>query len=598
MKALPTPSFFVKPWFRSVVWLLLLVPPVGYLLFVGLTLSGMPYRDDYVWYLKFLSDYDHADSFAGKVAVILREHDQHRIVPLKLITAVVTDLTGQLHLGLLNFIGNTTLVLLLGFWIWRARRATLPLWCLVPIGFLWFQPQHWLNPVCSALSNLPVIPLVCFSIYALNRPGWAAFGWAVFWAFLATFSYGNGMFIFACGALLLLLNGEPRKLLLWLGLGALAAFAYFTVGGFAFTGHAGDTRVFQKVLSGPHKILIYVWTYLGSFVMYERTLASSIAALVTGILITIPFVVSLRYTVWPAWQALRKQPARAVLDPPRLALLKELQVLFLFVVMTAATVYIFRSDMADFPNLPIADYYKIWPVFAGSLSLLMVYAMRRPAPWLAGSALVLSGFFWVWSYYTYSDIVFNIRQSLAAEALNWHLNGKWVLYGPIGMFDNAFADRYTNDLVARGRYRVPDDDLTVLRRLLAEPNPDLLAQTFVVNSGADGYWFRPDQPLPEPLAGNTQAHLVLRNGQYTYLLPFLPSKNSWQRVLATRHWHAPSAISNLPETTSRNILQPGRYELLLVTLGPTPHIWRLPYRWNVAGDASGLVPLDAPPPGS
>lgn len=602
MKETPTPSFFANTWFQTGIWLLLLLPPVAYLLLVGLTLSNMPYRDDYVWYFQFIHDYDRADSLLEKAEVILSPHDQHRIAPHKFVTALVTDLAGRLPIGVLNFIGNTTLLTLWIFWIWRSRRASLPLWSLVPIGFLWFQPQHWLNPVCSALANLPVIPLICFAVYALNRPGWTAFAWAVFWTFLATFSYGNGMFLFACGALLLLLRGEPRQLVLWLGLGALAVYAYFTFGNFQFTGHAGDTRVLSKVLTGPHKVVIYAWTYLGSFVMYERTLGSSIAALIVGMLITIPFLISLRETCWPPLQALVRQRSwaavRARPDTPRLALLRELQVLFLFVLITAATVYVFRSDMADFPNLPIADYYKIWPVFAAALSLLMLYLIWRPVPGLTATALLLSGFFWLTSYYTYTDLILNIRQSLAAEALNWHLNRKWVLYGPIGMFDNAFADRYTHDAVARDRYRVPDDDLPVLQRLLAERAPGVLPLTLTAHPSADGYWMQPVGEVPAPLVGNSQAYLVLQNPTHTYVLPILPTKNSWKRLLATRRWYDHSATVNLPESTLRRIMQPGPYDLRVVTFGPAPRVWRLPYRWNAAGDASGFVPLSSARPGS
>jgi hypothetical protein len=617
MKATFAPAFVQKTPFRVLVGLLLLLPPLAYLLFVALTHVGMPYRDDYVWYFQFLHDYDHAPNWGERIRVLLAQHDQHRISPLHVTTVLVTNLTGQLDIRLLNFIGNTTLVTLWVFWLWRARRAGLPLWSLVPIGFLWFQPQHWLNPVCSALANLPVIPLLGFSVYALNRPGRSAFAWAVFWAYLATFSYGNGMFIFAVGALIPLLNGQPRRLLLWLALGVLAGYAYFTFGGFYFSGHAGDTRVLPKLLSGPHKVLIYVWTYLGSFVMYERSLPGSIAALVVGILMTVPFALSLRLTVVPPLRTLWTQRTwaalRALPDSPRLALLRELQVLFTFVLITAATVYVFRSDMAAFPDLPIADYYKIWSVFACALALLMGYLLGQPTVGWSAVVLGLSGFFWITTYYAYADIVLHIRQSLRAEALNWHLNRRWMLYGPIGMFDNAWANRYTNDLVSRDRYQVPADDLVPLRHLLAQPNPDTLRLALTATHQPDGYWMQPTgvqptgvqptgvQPtgaLPAPLVGNAQAYLVLQQGTTTVVLPMLPAKNSWKRVLTTRRWHAPVATITLPDPTWRDQMRPGPYTLRVVSLGSEPQVWQLPYRWNVAGAASGFVPNEPPRPGS
>jgi hypothetical protein len=582
-----------RPWSRALIAALLLLPPVVYLALVVGTTLNVPYRDDFNWYLRLFTEFDSAPSLAERLTLLLRQHDQHRQVPLKASAVLSTYALGRLDMRVLHFVGNASLVATYLFWLWRFRRGGLPGWSLLPIGFLWFQPQYWLNVVDGSLANFPVNFFATLTLVLLNRRDRRSFVAAAVLSILTTVSNGNGMFVYICGAFLLLVNAAPRRLLGWLLLAAGTMTWYFTFDNYYFSGHAGDTSVASKLIGGLHLVLVFLWTYLGSFVIFDRTLVASVAALVLGVLISVPFVVSLGRTLVPALQTLvrgswhwRTSPAP---DAPGLALLKVVQAMFIFNLLTGVAVYLFRSDLAPFPDLPLYDYYKINPVLAAGFSLVMAYLLWQPrlVPMLAVWAGSLV--FWAASYLHYTEPIFSIRRSLRAEALNWHLNGRWLLHGPIGMFDHAFANRYTRELLTRDRYHVPTGRLPELRALLSPAGPSGPSVALRVERAPDGYWLHSTEALPPALVGTQQGYLVLRRDSSTFLFPLEPHRLDWRGTLRQQALYAPAFAVKIPDSATEFVLPAGTYDATLVTLD-RPARWAVPGRWRADGTTSGLVP--------
>ena len=188
---------------------------------------NIPKWDDHV-FKATIRDFEKADGIGAKLYELFRQHNEHRVGLTRLVALLDFGLFGQLNYQHLMLFGNLAL-LLIGWLLVRFFRATIaPVWYALPVLSLWFSLAFWENAFwgMAAVQNfwvLAFVMLVCW-LLAQNNRFW---GWAILVAFAATFTSGNGLFVWPIGLLILLLQRNWRSAGAWFLAGAFTVLLYF-----------------------------------------------------------------------------------------------------------------------------------------------------------------------------------------------------------------------------------------------------------------------------------------------------------------------------------------------------------------------------------
>ncbi|TDE08815.1 hypothetical protein [Dyadobacter psychrotolerans] len=108
------------------------------------------------------------------------------------------------------------------------KRTQLSLWYFVPFMWLWFNFQSFENIFwgVSSLCNFGVLLFVFTALYfAVYYPGKIAI--ALFFAAIATFTYGNGLMAFPIIAVICLFSGRRISFFITFGVATVIAIIYF-----------------------------------------------------------------------------------------------------------------------------------------------------------------------------------------------------------------------------------------------------------------------------------------------------------------------------------------------------------------------------------
>jgi hypothetical protein len=189
-------------------------------LFFSLVISNavnIPNGDDLYCLLLFTQQFKDASTLTERFQLLLQQWVEHRIVYSRLAALVSFWLTSQVNFVTIIVIGNLTL---LGYTLlfWKMIRKTgVSLYYLIPVVFTLFGPVAYEANLWAGASTvyMPVGFLGLLTIYLLAYHGRTGVVLSLVTAFLATFSFGNGMFSFVAGLLVLLYQSRFRTAFLW-----------------------------------------------------------------------------------------------------------------------------------------------------------------------------------------------------------------------------------------------------------------------------------------------------------------------------------------------------------------------------------------------
>ncbi len=214
-----------------------LAPIVVFYSLLALTVSDLPFLDDYLSVLNFLNAHVVLPTVGMRIGHLLTtQHNEYRLVFESAIFWLQYDLMGGVNFQVLCALGNI-FVLLIFVLLWQVSfpgtsqevRAML----LVPAAFFLFQLQYasTLNWAMGGLQNLPVLFFAFLALILLTRDGSldqtrVFFACAVIAVLLAIASSGNGFIAGCVGGLILLQRKQLARLLVWSGAIVLAFAAY------------------------------------------------------------------------------------------------------------------------------------------------------------------------------------------------------------------------------------------------------------------------------------------------------------------------------------------------------------------------------------
>ena len=227
LRQLAVPQAGLSRW-AIVSLVLVLLAVISYLVTVGKLAVNFPYWDDYYAVLDSLAKVRDTDCLSGRVNALVAQHNEHRLVLLRLLVLSCRALEGQVDFRTLVWIGNLGLLSLTAILVaganqsarWPAVLALLPLALLSPI-----QDKQMLWAMAS-ISNFWVLAFAAAALLLLTRSSRLGFGFACALAFLATFTSGQGLLCFPAGIILLLFYRQWRRVAFWFGTMAVAIGCY------------------------------------------------------------------------------------------------------------------------------------------------------------------------------------------------------------------------------------------------------------------------------------------------------------------------------------------------------------------------------------
>ena len=437
----------------SLAHLLLVLPILIFGFYWSAYAVDVPWFDDFEVVPGFLLQWINAKTWDEKLHWLFWPNNEHRMAYGKMLAVLQYNFTEKLNFQGLQGLANLSVVGLAGL-LWLAfRRINQPTWYFLPVVLLLFQPQYHLLSfwTITGLQHQPVLFFVCLAMYWLAVGSTRALVGALLIGWVATFTMSNGMFVWAAGAGVLLVQRRWIHLLVWLLTSAGAMSAYF----YQFPANTANTRSFTRFLEHPELSLVGLFTFWGaSFDLgWGRTLIQRAA------LPTLAGVILLSGTLFWAWRQARPWLSDRKPFPAPISAREQttgfLLGIFFFLLINALIIAVLRPHFGY--DVLLLSNYRLYPVLALALAYLMAVTYpnagltRSLALTLVGAALAFN----LLSYWAFTPQVARRRADLLARVFNQTYAGIGLgaTRGDGGL--EAGIDGTFRELLRRGIYQPP-----------------------------------------------------------------------------------------------------------------------------------------------
>jgi hypothetical protein len=164
------------------------------------------------------------------LAAVPGQHNEHRMVTMRLVLALLSRLTGWNVVAQMYFSLLLAALILLGLWlIYRKSVSGTSLWAFVPIAWLFFSLGQYENMLYGIQLVFYFMVLgAVWAVYFLLRPSLQATLGAGLCAVLASFSINSGLLVWPVGfAMLFAQKAKKSRFVLWALLSTLTVFLYY-----------------------------------------------------------------------------------------------------------------------------------------------------------------------------------------------------------------------------------------------------------------------------------------------------------------------------------------------------------------------------------
>ncbi len=470
---------------------ILIVLPVALYFYFLLEYSiNIPKWDDHA--LKaFIVEFQNSNGFIPKLQTFFKQHNEHRIAFDRFFTLIVYWINGSIDYRWLMWIGNFTLLGLLFIYYKIFQTLKISITYFVPIPFILFQLQLWENTFwgMAAMQNFGIIFFIFLLIYLINLEKRVAFYSALFIAFLATYTSGNGITIFPVCIILLILQRRFKDAFVFSSISVILVFLYFYNYKFPENNPSLDGIGIKKIVSG-------FFMFLGSvFDLLPNASQNHKIIILAGLLL---FVSGLTIAVYLIFNSKLFKKQRN-LNQIKLFILGSI----MFLIGTAIVVTITRISYGEVSLL--TSRYKIYSI----LLLITIYLAIiskinfRDDKRIAFSLIFLAICFNLLANYTYFKDVVNFRNQLISFGINWKLDKNTFETIPkIKLYNMPYLSIAENI----SEFRKPIKSTKVWEQKISKNvNPDgILIQNNSVNP---------------PIEKEDNISLILQSDKRTYLIP-------------------------------------------------------------------------------
>jgi hypothetical protein len=362
---------------------------------------NFPYQDDFLL-IQFIETISQGSlGIWGVVKELFRTFNDHKAVVPRLVSLIDYHLTGYLNFKAYIVIVSINVIYIFYFLYLQFRKLQLPLFYFLPAAFVFFQPLY--HEISNwALTGLQHSFLTAFTVTAImlaSRGTRGAFLGAMFCCFLATFTHGNGILSFPAIIFYYLCIKDFR--------GAVGT-TVFMIGCFLIYIIGYESGQAGKLPTGVISFLASLFGLIGSSmslwsdpVLWSAVWGILIVSLVVFVMVKILCI----YFGKPA-----------TIKPGTV----ELITLFAFIFITSFVVALFRS----WAGATIASRFQIYAALATVIFylLLLNYSAFFRRVRVLSILVVLSVFYWAYSYYKFTEMVAGKKTTYLADVYNWKTN--------------------------------------------------------------------------------------------------------------------------------------------------------------------------------
>ncbi len=257
-------------WILSCVFLFLIT--VGYIYIVTKYTENIPFGDDYDL-LNGFNKIIETDNFLEKFILFYSQHSEHRIVFTKFIFLLSFLITGTINFKFIAIVGNIGVLLitiLLSYSIFDYKNKQTYLY-LLPVFLFLLQICSWefLIWPMSSVQNTYVLFFAFVALFLLSKD---KIYLALFFAFLSTFTSGNGFLTFIAGfGILFLLKSNYKSYLIWAIFFMITMSLYF----YSYKESPHHPSIIKALTENPKQLISYFFTFCGSIyqVIFQKSIA-------------------------------------------------------------------------------------------------------------------------------------------------------------------------------------------------------------------------------------------------------------------------------------------------------------------------------------
>lgn len=378
--------------FKSIIAITIISFFVAFFLYsIWLFAPDFPIWDDYDAVLGFLIKYKQSNSFTDTLATIFSQHNEHRIVFNRLVTLFFYELMGHVNFKVLILFGYSGLILIAYFLckLSELDKDDNVLFC-IPVFFIVFNYLYYeLIWAMASIQNIWVFVFALATLYALKKDKLTI---AIICGAAATFTSGNGMFIFIASIWYFVIIHKNWRLVVWL-LSALVLISFYFYG-YKIPTHGLSEST--KYVNGIKNISFDKMTDVAIYVTYFIGGSINIFDVDTAILgggMLLLLLIALLFLYVPL-----KRPL--------------LFSLILFVVLTILSNAWGRVDMgvdtAFAPRYRIVSCILLATIYCAYIKNILPHISNRSKNYLVGFCIVASGFYCAW---TYDKMIYHIYKS-------------------------------------------------------------------------------------------------------------------------------------------------------------------------------------------
>ena len=500
----------------------------------------IPNGDDLFCLMLFTQQFEDASGFTERFGLLMEQWIEHRIVYSRFTALLSYWIHGQLNFVTIILIGNFTLVgLTILFWK-ILKKIGVSMYYLIPVALTLFSPVMYEGNVWAGASTvyMPVCFFGLLSMYFLAMPWRAAFLLAIITALLATFSFGNGMFCFPAGFLMLLICKKYKNSIIWLSFGCLAIALYFVS---YKTDRSAYALGFASHFRYPAYILYNFLAFGAGILDYTENVFSplqleNLPTMLLGILLTAIVLSGIGFLL----RRRAKDGKETVDNGLKMAWLG----MVLFIGITSLAMAYSRTTAEQINTL--TSRYKIYSMVTFILAYLwclIYYKKKFMIGYLFGGfSLCLL----LLNYFTYYHKLTNYKSTLLAGVYNYNNNHKWVIYQNTSYFERVGL--VLSDSIRRNPnpvYTFPDVFEELNYRTLS--NAKTLDDVWVSDSYNGNFGkFLSVKSDKYPCIKNVfdGIYLVVYSSKNIFLFPTDPARNGRMNMICTGQYFKDGFVLN------------------------------------------------------
>jgi hypothetical protein len=547
---------------RVLTYGLLATPIACFTILLVVYAVDVPWMDDIDAFLSFIIGYVDSPTSGQKLDWLLRPNNEHRMLTAKLITLAMYTLTGTVNFRWLVFISFVFLLGILYLFYRVFRSIQLPLLAFVPVLFLVLQPQHYLTTMwaITGLQHLVAVSLTFFALYGLASNTRNRFVGSLGIQAWASLSMSNGLFGWVAGIVVLFLQRQWIRLLIWLVVGTATIIFYFH----DFPNGQGNESSVGFFLHYPYIVFLGFFTFLGGLFDFFPTvpivLRSVLPTAMGGVLVAvlIGLLWRMNKSILP-WKP-TVQPA-SMDEAARQKRRYFFTGCFVFLLINATIIAFLRPRFGY--HVMLVSNYMIYPALLVSLLYLTVLSeyAGRPAIkfWTVPVLLGSLGIWFFWYAVRLPKIAYR-REELLTSSFNQKHN-QTGLGASWGTAFATFSDRTMSEAVKRGVYAYPSFYVAPYETGLESFRKQLTDSTLHLRMEWGGYSYLTETDYNAYAQPIRHAAVVVQSEKNTYLfpseLPYTP---------ATYYLNRP--IRTVRAQIGKAILPAGRYRVGVLALSP------------------------------